>query len=427
MARRKRIPAWIVIIIAILVAACLAVDCWYLYIKLYGDIKLPTQTYEVGLQQTESGDTKYFVEIEYYSNENNNGLECFEMKFNYLLDERQSDFYSQGLQIVADTKEDSIKLSLSEDSVDRKFSGWTPGGNRYNRDVFYNYEVESGAKMINYASGTDYDTTIISTNPIGDKSYFRIQLGDENDSQMYLMKFKSSYRDTREPKVYSDYIGHKNYNPAFYCYYSDDYYIAYDYTYFVNLLYTALSSDTLANGTQSAMLFEFGNIFDYYEYDSTTKVYKTQPLEDSTKVQKQITSYYSIYVKKHADGIQKASQSLFNCVQGSSTFNLTEDYSKDDYFIGRTVVTCNNKDFDYIKVTNNYYQLSLKESFIEEYSKYGDKIVLSVCIDLDELESKNINFLGLSENSGLKNFEILECYTTQTKDGEVVKTEVQIC
>ena len=175
------------------------------------------------------------------------------------------------------------------------------------------------------------------------------------------------------------------------------------------------------------MLFEFGNIFDYYEYDETNKVYKTQPLEDTTKVQKQITSYYSIYVKKHADGIQKASQSMFNCVQGSSTFNMTEDYNSDDYFIGRTIVTVDNKDFDYIKVTNNYYKLQLKESFINEYKSFGDKIVLSVQIDLDELTEKNINFLGLMENSGLKNFEILECYTTQTKDGEIVKTEVQIC
>lgn len=416
-------PAIVVVIIAILVAACLAIDFWYLYIKLYGEVKLPTHTYEVGLQQTSEGNTKYFVEVEYYSNANKNGLECFEIKFNYLLDERQENFYSQGLQLVADSKDDSIKLSLTEDGANKEFAYWDAGGNHYNRDVFYNYQTEENSKLFNYASGNDYSTTTISTNPLGDKSYFRIQLGE----QLYLMKFKSSYRETRDPETYADFISKRSYSPAIYCWFNDSNYIVYDYTYFMNLLYTALSSDTLANGTQSAMLFEFGNIFDYYEYDETNKVYKTQPLEDTTKVQKQITSYYSIYVKKHADGIQKASQSMFNCVQGSSTFNMTEDYNSDDYFIGRTIVTVDNKDFDYIKVTNNYYKLQLKESFINEYKSFGDKIVLSVQIDLDELTEKNINFLGLMENSGLNNFEILECYTTQTKDGEIVKTEVQIC
>lgn len=424
MARAKqRMPVLVVVIIAILTAACLAIDCWFLYIKLYGDVKLPTHTYEVGLQKTSEGDTKYFVEVEYYSNENKNGLECFEIKFNYLLDERQENFYSQGLQLVADTKDDSIKLSLTEDGANKEFAYWDAGGNHYNRDVFYNYKTEENSKLFNYASGNDYSTTTISTNPLGDKSYFRIQLGE----QLYLMKFKSSYRETRDPETYADFISKRSYSPAIYCWFNDSNYIVYDYTYFMNLLYTALSSDTLANGTQSAMLFEFGNIFDYYEYDEVNKVYKMQPLEDTTKVQKQITSYYSILVKKHADGVQKASQSLFNCVQGSSTFNIAEDYTKDDYFIGRTIVTVDNKDFDYIKVTNNYYKLQLKESFINEYKSFGDKIVLSVQIDLDELTEKNINFLGLMENSGLKNFEIFECYTTQTKDGEIVKTEVQIC
>lgn len=424
MARTKqRMPVLVVVIIAILTAACLAIDCWYLYIKLYGDVKLPTHTYEVGLQKTSEGDTKYFVEIEYYSNENKNGLECFEIKFNYLLDERQENFYSQGLQLVADSKDDSIKLSLMEDGANKEFTHWNVDGNHYNRDVFYNYKTEANSKLFNYASGNDYSTTMISTNPLGDKSYFRIQLGE----QLYLMKFKSSYRETRDPETYADFISKRSYSPAIYCWFNDSNYIVYDYTYFTNLLYTALSSDTLANGTQSAMLFEFGNIFDYYEYDESNKVYKTQPLEDTTKVQKQITSYYSIYVKKHADGMQKASQSLFNCVQGSSTFNMTEDYNSDDYFIGRTIVTVDDKDFDYIKVTNNYYKLQLKESFINEYKGFGDKIVLSVQIDLDELTEKNINFLGFMENSGLKNFEILECYTIQTKDGETVKTEVQIC
>lgn len=410
-----------IIISAILFLVCAFIDVWYVYVVLYGEVKQVVNTYEVGLQTLADGsDTKYFIEIEYYSNENKNGLECFEIKFNYLLDENKNEFYSQGLQYVANSIDDNINLELVNTSIESKHH-WSALGNYYDRNLFYSYEPGEISSLYNYASGNDYETTYISTNPIGDNSYFRIQL----DQDLYLMKFKSSYKDAREPEVYSQVLDKdaNYYSPAIYCWHKDSDYLLYDYTYFSQLLYNAMG--TLKNGMESAVLFEFGNIFDYYAYDENLGTYDNQPIEDTTKVRTEMSSYYSIYVKKHADGIQKASQSMFNCIHGNNAFNITNDYAEDDYFIGRTIVDCNIYDFDYINIENGYCLLSLKDSFVNYYKQYSDSITLSICIDLDKLNSLNIKFYGFDENSKLNNFMIFDCYTIETINGEVVRTEVQ--
>lgn len=411
----------LIVLCAILFLACAFIDVWYVYVVLYGEVKQVVNTYEVGLQTLEDGsDTKYFIEVEYYSNENKNGYECFEIKFNYLLDEDKNAFYSQGLQYVANSIDDKISLNLVNTSI-KSDHHWGALGNYYDRNLFYSYVPGDTTSFYNYASGNDYDTTILSTNPVGDGSYFRIQL----DKDLFLMKFKSSYRENRNPSDYSQEldIDADYYSPAIYCWYKDSDYLLYDYSYFAQLLYNAMGS--ISNGTQSAAVFEFGNIFDYYAYDENLGTYDNQPIEDTTKVITDISSYYSIYVRKHADGIQKASQSLFNCVQGSSTFNISNDYAEDDYFIGRTIIDCDIYDFDYINIAEGYCLLSLKDSFVDYYSQYSDDISLSICIDLDRLSELNIKFYGFDTNSNLNKFSIYECYTQQVIDGEVVKTEVQ--
>ena len=421
----KKLGAWKtlgIILCAILFLACAFVDVWFLYIWLYGDVKTVVNTYEVGLQTLADGSsTKYFIEVEYYSNENKNGYECFEIKFNYLLDEEQTNFFSQGLQYVANSMSDNIDFELINTFTDRHFTYWDAGGNHYERDLLYTYTMGNSSSSYNYSSGDNYETTTISTNPIGDNSYFRVQL----DEDLYLMKFKSSYREGRVPDDYSQVLEKDSgyYSPAIYCYYKDNDYLLYDTSYFSQLLYNAMS--TIPNGTQSAVLFEFGNIFDYYAYDELLGTYDNQPIEDTTKVITDMSSYYSIHVTKHADGIQRASESLFNCVHGSSTFNISTSGVEEDYFIGRTIVDCDIYDFDYINIADGYCLLSLKDSFVNYYSQYSNIISLSVCIDLDELDELGIKFYGFDEDSRLNNFSIYDCYTLETVDGRVVRTEVQ--
>ena len=104
MSVRKKI---LIISLTILLLICAFINIWYLYIRMFGVQKVVSSTFEVGLQSLkneENPDTKYFIEINYLSNQAQNGDEVFEIKFNYMLDENQSAFYSQGLQFVAKSK-----------------------------------------------------------------------------------------------------------------------------------------------------------------------------------------------------------------------------------------------------------------------------------------------------------------------------------
>lgn len=418
MSKAKRIG---ISILTILIVACVAVSIWWGCVYAFAPDKLIENTYEVGLQELKDGTTKHFVEVKYNSNENKNGLECLDIKFNYLLDENQEEFYSQGIQIVADERTGMIDWGyyLDEDMPYTTASkghwyDFTAKVTWYNR--FGSYNLVGGTSYYNYASGNDYVDTTISQNEINDDSAFRIQLGEE----LFQMKFKGA---TNEIATESNLYGQKQLgtnflgNKAF-----DNYYYYYNIYAFVYKLYEGIQS--VANGKQSSVVFEFGDMFNYFEYDEEKGDYKNTAVTDSAKVIAKMKSYYSILVYKTADGARKASDSLFNCIHGNQMFNMTGDYTSDDYFIGRSVVKCNLYDFNLISMTEGTCALKLSDEFIQNYEQYSAKICLSICIDLDILKQQGITQFTFASDSGLDKFNVYECYQIEYVDGELVKTGV---
>lgn len=409
-----------IVLSALVMVVCLGVDVWYYYVWKFAPDKIVSNTYEVGMQTTTNDDSKYFIEINYYSNKNKNGLETFEIKYNYMLDENQENFFSQGLQYVANSVNDSINFEYRKDASQTSglymdsTPGWYTGGDNY--AWFGSYRVNDNATMYNYASGDDYKTPIISTNPISLNTRFKIQLGND----LFLMSFKN--KDTKisannfeyqEPGAYHFYLvyGRKDYNW---------YYSYYDYHYFSKLMYQAVQSVT--PGIDRAVVFEFGDLFDYYQYDGAS--YSDTKLKNADSVIQEMKSYYSIKINVSENGMQKSSESIFNMLHGSTTYNLTNDYSSDDYFIGRTIINCNIYDFNYVLVVDNKYEIKLKNQFVEFYQNYS-LIYLSIELDLDKLKQENITYVGLTKDNNLNMFNILEFYTLETINGQVVRTEVQ--
>ncbi len=392
----------------LLLIACLSIDIWYLCVSILGKDKIVSHTFEVGLQKLEDGDTKYFIEV-------NSMADIFEVKFNYLLDENRENFFSQGLQFVAD-KSGKINFYFNEETNEKYqqttdvqgFLMWQQG--TYNR---YVYGVK-GDNTYNYMSSDDYDHVQFSTNEISNNSRFKITIGED----IYLMAFKG----------YA--IGYKNLAGSYSAkntwgsvmdwtvnqYYSSDVF------YFCQLLYNALKPEQ--NGAAGSRVFEFGDLFDYYQYNTKTGVYDEKVnLDKAESIEKDIRSYYSISINKTDKKIENAKESLFNCVAGNQNFNIG-DYSSDDYLIGRSVITAGNKAFDLVKVTDNNYALKLKETFIKKYEKVTDIIFLRVEIDLDYYKNKGITFVGFTDDSGLNIFKNKEAYTLETRDGHVVKSVV---
>lgn len=418
-----------IIISMLLVAGCLGVCIWYLYIAYMGKEKIASTTYEVGFQTVtnEDGEStiKPFMEINYFSNEDESGLEMFEIRFNYMLDENQQSFYSQGLQYIAKSEDGEIEF---EYMVDKTFAPVTtkidikwPFPTEIFQDRMGGYVLnEKSAEVFNYASGDDYEHTTLSTNPINNSSSFKIQIGDE----LFLMKFKN-YKDTLRTK--ENYIsrtkGQEETKIVYTDFYYHDNYHYYDLGYFTKLLYEMAKSTAV--GTNSTMIFEFGDLFDYYAYDEESGQYnETVVNEEKQKlIENDIKSYYAIKVSTSASGVKYATDSLFNSIKGNTGYNSTGDYIADDYFIGRSKLSVSENDFDLIENNAGSF-LKLKESFVDYYKPYAETIMLDILINIDDFNLLEINIGGFTADSGIDNFAVYSCKFAETKDGTVIEWEV---
>ena len=383
----KKILIFLYIIFLLL---CVAINGWYLYLGSYAPTKVVSQTFEVGLQEISSGEQKYFMEVNSYA-------DCFEVKFNYMLDETQTKYYSQGLQYYSPYEKLGFAdyTMVHETGTDKSGFLWLVT-EHYIDSSNCKKALTTYTERYNYASATDYSSPQISSNPINEDTKFKIQFGEGEDKKLFLMEMKGSVYlggDTDEPS-YKDGLHHYYYS----------YYDLLDIDYLCGLLFESIS--TLPNGTNSSFIFEFGNLFNYYIETEVAGVYElVNPIESSLIIE-DLKSYYSIKVTKNAGNIQKYNQSLFNCVAGNSNFNLT-DKEYVDYFYGKTTINVTNAMFNPVAVVGNKIVLKLKEEFLASYLPYKDIITLNVSINKDYYSSLGYEFIGFANDSGLDNFDCI--------------------
>ena len=183
----------IISIMIVLLLICVSIDVWYLYIRTYGDEKIVSPTFEIGLQETKDGNTKYFMEVNSFD-------DVFEIKFNYMLDENQTAFYSQGIQFVGK----DLDFQLTTDTfqmTDKRQTGGSGWWKDYTYDQYEKYVLVNGNTNY-YMSGDDYNSSLIVNNEIPQDRFFKIQLGSDDVKDVYIMTLKGS--DT--PKNESTYI-----------------------------------------------------------------------------------------------------------------------------------------------------------------------------------------------------------------------------
>lgn len=456
----------LIVLSALLFLICAIIDIWYLVVYLYGDDKIISQTINIGLQETASGDEQqYFIELNYYSNANENGYEMFEVKFNYLMDETASDFYSQGLQYIGNDEDDSITFltvadyqKAIDDFADEAYDNPDAAQNFLNslsaygamtnistQELFskggwYNAEgyfatyfptcTDKTTTMVTtYQS--DGETNMVSTNPIDLETSFRVNLDDDNnyeETDLYQIKFKGvNYLEFDKNEPFEDNV--EKINSTNYRYlqesyqfnllwaYTNYYYYfdAYDANYLSYILYNAVKG--MSPGTNRAAAFEFGDMFNYYRHQGDG-VYENIAIKDTALLEELMTSYYAIKINISADGAQKAGDSLFGMVKGSETFNLTGEYDE-EYFAGRTVVKLDNDDFDLVNVKNMTYALKINEEVFTKYYNFRDNICLSIEINLDQYDG--ITVVGFVDDSLLNLFNITRCVTIL--NGEEVEVQ----
>lgn len=402
------------IILALLFSFCIGLDIWWIIVDKTMSDKTISTTFKTGLQtinkDTDIEESRYFAEVQLNRNEDGQGLASYEIKYNYMLDENQEEFYSQGLQYTAssfnDLGWDFYRYGTREES---HFKDGSWPGYYYHHNWFGYLKPNSSTEYYNYASGDNYLTSLISTNPVGDESKFKIQLGDE----LYKMSFKSPEKiandQTFVAKVKGDYENYFFWTDFHYNYY----YSFMDYNFFSAMLFNSLS--TLPNGTNQAIVFEFGDWFNYEKHVGNG-VYEAVAGIESDKVSHEVNNYFVIKVSVSASGLEKSSDSLFNTINGKSNYNTTDEYNTSDYFIGRSVIDCTIDDFVFIATEDiNKYCLEFNSEFKNKYENYKDIIVLRIVIDLSEFESLSVEFDGFTEDCFV-GYTILSCTSSDGQD-----------
>ena len=403
----------IVILCTILCVIAVGIDIWCFAVYKYADEKTVSNTMELDIMEDANGkEKKSFLEINYFSNKNKNGLEMLEIKYNYFVDENQENFFSVGSQYVADNKESSINWKLYwqgyyTTSYTSKYLGFLQ---ERTYDSYYGFETNNNCSYYEYQSGTDYDFVIGNdiNSLYGETSTFKVILGED----IYELKFKAQtpieqyYIGTRSIETYFS----KDINYQYY--YVDHHFFAY------KLLESLRKSTSIQNSYQ---ILEIGEFFDYAKFDGSTYVGITD-LENE-KVTTEFNNYYVCKLNIVDDGARIASDSMFNQIQGNNTFNLyPNDYIAEDYFYGKTVIKLTNEDFKYTLLDNKRYEISLNEDIINKFSPFSKDIVLDVYIDVDKMESQGKKWGGL-KSGFLNGFDVYNCRASYTHNGEFIIEE----
>lgn len=412
----------LIIFLTIYFLICAGLIGGYVYIKTIAPDKIIVDDKQIDLQETQDGtDKKPVIEINYKKNTKNEGLELFEVRWNYFENTNKESFDSIGFQYVSTSSDSKIEWSeyINEsyltEYVERKDlqSLWHKVYNAYTAT---SYHLTSGETYL-YCSSDGYETTLSNTEDELLKKYMTIQIGKD----IYLMKLKGFVIDN----AYITNDG--NYYDTMLSFLMDYHYYSFytqDYSYINHLLYTKFK-DT-AGGSSKYYKFEFADMFDYYKYDSSKENFVGEKVSNVEEVIELAKTTILIKINISEEGATTASDSLFGSVKGSGQFNLTGEYiTSDYYYYGRDVIVLNQKHFEFISVPGDYatnvYALKLKSSVEEILSKYEEDIVLEVKIDLEFFKQYEYIFFGFAEDSGLENFKIYRAYTI---DSSGVETEV---
>lgn len=431
MSKKAKIAGITILIVLLVIFTVL--DGWWLYVLIYMPDKEVVNTYYVGTISTETEDyeeieTEYIFKVKYFTNQNKNGLECLEIEFTGFLDENQETFYHMGLQFVADSDTATLSDWDSEADMSSRKNKRTVDSSLVRRKVYYdvwNSVYPVNGSIYAYQSSDNFINDV--TNRVIPIDDVIISLGGDDD--LYMLSFKNNYKD----EEFDNYMGQgwvdfftDGFLSLRWNWEYNNYYVNYDAYAFAYYLYNSIQA--VPNGKKSASLINIPEMFDYKQYNGQT--FDDVSEVENDKVSELVRNYYSIFIEKTADGIQTANDSLFGVVQGTSEFNYIGDdgssiVDNGEYFSGKTVVNCDLYDFDFVEVRDSVYALKLSESFNSYYGQYSQYIQLSICIDLDIFNENGYEFYGFTKDSGLSKFTILECYSVQTVDGEIVKLEVE--
>lgn len=307
---------------------------------------------------------RYFLEVNYYSNDKHNGIQLQELKLNYFTSYNltSADYRSTGMQYLGDYK--GLPLDTWDGKSEVKFLNPFGSNDRYygTSDTSVRIANNYVDKSFNY-----YDTTNgISWNGITDengsiateltrKTEFIIKIDDRAFAIKLDKYLDKDIGDVRNVFGIGWKVGEK-YNRYYYTYGS-----------LFQSCMQAVKTNSAGYGDYYITV-DLSSLFSIKEYDKETGKYKTDDVTDIIKT-------YSV-LKFHYDenGARTSSQSMFGIIDNNPKYDLVEDKIDTSYWQERMTynLNCNSK-------------LNGKDLFTYRYSDEFEGYFVSLSMDAKKL------------------------------------------
>ena len=296
---------------------------------------------------TYAEDKTFPLEVNYYSNESNNGEEVFEFKINYYMNPEQptdldeiKDIYTTGIQWI-----DGVEFAQQGSNI-----GWgttnylVPAGEYY----YYNMSGDTGFSATNEFSSNDRWLMDFSGH-LG----LLVQKGDIEQSKGFLW-WGSYYR--------------------------------YDINSLMSLVYDSIQG--LSPGDY-VLTLDMSEFFDIKAYNEETKQFDLATDSDSNFV------YINARIHISASGMADSSQSIFNMVENNDSWTF-EGVSAGNFYDAETVFTLTVNDFNDVE-QNGLTWATLKEDAVEYLQSFpSTKIKINLNLTNSYITSNGITVEAVS-------------------------------
>ncbi len=353
--QEHKLSGWWKALIAILIIVGLPLNGWLCYYELV--LKEATVVIDTSFVDTAGyrDEETYFMEVNYYSNEKKNGVECMEFKFNYYIDTSIPDKGENG------SYDNKYMFSTGVQLID---------GENYYRT--YNTTNGISQTVTHFA----LNNATFYASPDGLDQGYKVSDATLGNSWIFDIGGKLCLIENKG-LVKTDSFWWWNY------------YADYDIQFMIAS--SVMSIQSLKNGTTITA-------FNFSDYLKVTKVYDEESGQfREDLVDENITKYFTfmnVKVNKTDNGMIEAKNSVFNSYKGDTEWSFHGIGDRNAYWRDETIYDIDSDDFKFISVDNGY-SIELKDSCIEYLSEFSD-VVLNVEINLDDFSSI-LNIIGFTK------------------------------
>ena len=362
------------------------------------DIQEVLKTDTLTEEQKDELKDRYFLEVNYYSNDKNNGVQLQELKMNYFTTHRliSTDYRSTGMQYLGDYQ----GLPLDVWNGDKKVTFGNPFGNndRYygvddNAMKIVNSYVDKSFNYYDYTNGISWNGVTNNNGSIATElnrtTQFIVKIDDRAFAVCLDKYFDRDVGDVRN--IFG--IGWK----------VGDIYNRYYYTYgsLFQSCMQAVKTNSAGYGDYYITV-DLSSLFSIREYDTQTGKYKYDDVTDIIKT-------YSV-LKFHYDenGARNSTQSMFGIIDNSSKYDVSEEKVDTAYWQERMTYNLDENSklngvdlftYRYSEVYNGYF-VSLSMDGKKLFANMPRaKVNVTIYLNSEYLQSKEINIVGLDYNA----------------------------